>query len=324
MIISKTPLRISFVGGGTDLKSFYKHSPGMVLSTAINKYIYIAVHKHFDGKSFLLKYSKLEEGQNINKIKNNLIREAMKLTKVNGVEIVSMSDVPVSGVGLGSSSTFTVGLLNALYAYKGKHKSTEELAREACKIEIDILKKPIGKQDQYIATYGGLREIIFQKNGIVRTKEISIDENQKKGLDSNLLLFYTGKTRSANTILTKQKANTKNKLESMTKMRDLVKKMKKYLDNNELDEVGQLLHENWLEKRQLAQGITDPWIDSTYQKALDNGALGGKICGAGGGGFLLVYCKKENQNRVRRALKDLEETPFSFEPSGSQIIHNGL
>jgi len=322
MIISKTPLRISFVGGGTDLEAFYRHHPGMVVSTAINKYIYICIHKHFDGSSFLLKYSEVEEGKDVNKIKNNLIREAMKLTGVNGVEIVSMSDAPVTGIGLGSSSSFIVGLLNALYAYKGEHKSAEELAQQACQIEIDILGKPIGKQDQYIAAYGGLKALTFPRNGRVRVEEIPMNENQKKGLDSNLLLFYTGQTRKAETILSRQRANTQAKMESLVKMRNLAKLMKKHLTNHQLDKVGELLHRNWLEKRQLVKGITDSYIDSLYQKAIDSGALGGKMCGAGGGGFLLLYCYKENQDKVRQALNNLAETPFSLGPEGSKIIHN--
>lgn len=322
MIISKTPLRISFVGGGTDLKDFYKHQPGMVVSTAINKYIYICVHKHFDGKTFLLKYAKTEEGRDVNKIKNEIFREAMKLTGVTGIEIVSMSDVPVTGIGLGSSSSFIVGILNALYAYKSIHKSAEELAQEACKIEIDILGKPIGKQDQYIAAYGGFKKFVFKPNETVDVEEIVITDDKKKEFDSNLLLFYTGKTRNADTILSKQKANTKNKLESLVKMKSLVNVTKQCLSDGQIDKIGELLHKNWLEKKQLANGITDPKIDYFYQKAIDNGALGGKICGAGGGGFLLFYCKKENQNRVKKALSNLEEMPFSFELEGTKIIHN--
>jgi len=324
MIISKTPLRISFVGGGTDLETFYKHQPGMVVSAAIDKYIYICIHKHFDGNSFLLKYSKLEEGKNVNKIKNDLIREAMKLTGVTGIEIVSMSDVPVTGIGLGSSSSFIVGVLNALYTYKGKYKSVEELAKQACQIEIDILKKPIGKQDQYIAAYGGLKSFIFRKDERVDVKKIPMAEDQRRKLDSNLLLFFTGRTRKADTILSKQKDNTKNKMESLLKMRNLAKLMNKYLNNCRLDRFGELLHQNWLEKRQLVNGITDSKIDRYYQKAIDNGALGGKICGAGGGGFLLLYCHKEKQNQVRKALSNLEEMYFNFEPSGTKIIHNSL
>lgn len=321
MIISKTPLRISFVGGGTDLKSFYQHQQGMVISSAINKYIYICVHKHFDGNSFLLKYSKTETGNDVNKIKNDLIREAMKMTGVTGVEIASLSDVPASGTGLGSSSSFTVGLLNALYAYKGVQKSAEELAQQACKIEIDILGKPIGKQDQYIAAYGGLKKFTFNSDEKVDIEEIPISEEKRKEFDSNLLLFYTGKTRDANKILSKQKANTKNKMESLMKIRNLVEIAKNQLLGGELDKIGELLHHNWLEKRQLAEGITDSEIDYFYQKAIDNGAIGGKLCGAGGGGFLLLYCAKENQNKIRQALTDLKEMPFNFESGGSQIIH---
>jgi len=315
-------LRISFVGGGTDLEAFYRHTPGMVVSTAIDKYIYICVKKHFDGGSFLLKYSEIEEGTDINKIKNDLIREAMRHTGVVGVEIVSMSDVPVTGVGLGSSSSFIVGLLNALYAHKGEYKSPEELAKDACKIEIEILGKPIGKQDQYIAAYGGLRSLAFHKSEKVVSKIIPMEEGQKKELDSNLLLFFTGKTRQADTILKKQRANTGKKLDPLERMRNMAKKMGERLSNNRLDQFGELLHENWLEKKQLAGGITDPNIDMLYQKAIDAGALGGKICGAGGGGFFLFYCLKEKQNAVRDALSELEEMTFNFEPTGSKIIHN--
>jgi len=322
MIISKTPLRISFVGGGTDLREFYKRHPGIVVNTTINKYIYICVHKHFDGHRFLLKYSEVEEGKDINKIKNSIIREAMRLTGVNGTEIVSMADVPTSGTGLGSSSSFAVGVLNALYAYKGEYKSAEELADDACKIEIDILGKPIGKQDQYIAAYGGLKAITFQKNERVKIEEIPILKKQLEELDSNLLLFFTGKTRSADDILIKQKVNTQDKLGSLIKMRNLAEEMKDCLTNNHLNKFGELLHKDWLEKRQLAPGITSPEINSYYQKAIDNGALGGKICGAGGGGFLLIYCNKKNQNKIRKTLAGLEEMPFSFEEEGTKIIFN--
>lgn len=323
MIISKTPMRISFVGGGTDLKEFYQRHPGMVIGTTINKYIYIGLHKHFDGSSFLLKYSEVESGSNVNTIKNNLIREAMKLTGVNGVEIVSMSDVPVAGIGLGSSSSFIVGLLNALYTYKGIIKSPEELAQDACKIEIDILGKPIGKQDQYIAAYGGLNKIIFHCDDSVEIEKIKIPENKSKELDSNLMLFYTGKTRSADDILKEQKNNTEKKINSLLKMRNLVDELKNCLDNEELKYFGKILHKNWEEKRKLASSITDETINDYYQKALDSGALGGKLCGAGGGGFLLFYCPQEKQDNLRKSLSELEEMKFNFEPEGSQIIFNG-
>ncbi len=322
MIISRTPLRISFVGGGTDLKEFYRHQPGMVISAAINKYVYIGVHKHFDGSSFLLKYSEVEEGRDVNAIKNNLIREAMKLADVTGVEIVSMSDVPSTGTGLGSSSSFVTGVLNALYAYKGVKKSPEELAKDACKIEIDILGKPIGKQDQYIAAYGGLNKITFRPDDSVEVKKIKMPGNKLKELDSNLMLFYTGKTRSADVILKEQKANTAQKMESLLKMRDFADELKGYLNKGQLEKFGDFLNKNWVEKRKLANGITDEKINSYYEKALLSGALGGKICGAGGGGFLLFYCDKKKQNDVKKSLAGLEEMAFKFEPDGSRIIFN--
>ena len=322
MIISRTPLRISFVGGGTDLKAFYRHEAGMVISTAINKYIYIGAHKHFDGSSFLLKYSEVEEGRDVNTIKNDLIREAMKLVGVTGVEIVSMSDVPAKGTGLGSSSSFVIGVLNALYAYKGIKRSPEELARDACKIEIDVIGKPIGKQDQYIAAYGGLNKITFRRDDNVEIEKIKIPENKSKELDSNLMLFYTGRTRSADTILKEQKNNTQNKMDSLIKIRNLVDELRSCLNKGELDKFGEFLHRNWIEKRKLANGITDDAIDMYYEKALSAGALGGKICGAGGGGFLLLYCPQEKQDNVIKSLAGLEEMKFNFEPEGSKIIFN--
>lgn len=323
MIITKTPLRISFVGGGTDLEAFYKHQDGMVVSTAINKFIYIAAHKHYDGNRFLLKYSEIEEGKDINKIKNNIIRESMRLTEVSGVEIVSMSDAP-GGAGLGSSSAFAVGLLNALYAYKGEYKTPEQLAQEACKIEIEILKKPIGKQDQYIAAYGGLRAITFKKNGEVRVEKIPLSDQKTKDLDSCLLLFSLDKTRSADKILSRQKANTQTKMESLIKMRNLARKMGSEFSKDYTDNFGNFLHQNWLQKKELAAGITDPRIDGFYQNALQAGALGGKVCGAGGGGFLLICCSYSRQKLVREALGQLKEMPFRFEASGTQIIHNSF
>ena len=322
MIISQTPLRISFVGGGTDLEEFYKEHTGMVLSASINKYIYIFIHKHYDRHRFLLKYSEIEEGDNINKIKNSLIREAMRLTDVNGVEIVSMSDMPTSGIGLGSSSAFTVGLLNALYAYKGEYKTPDQLAKDACKIEIEILKKPIGKQDQYIVSHGDLNTITFHKDNSVDIEKISLPPRNRQDLESRLLLFFTGKTRSADKILTQQKKNMQNKIESLLKMKNIVTEAKKHLINDHLDEFGKMLHKNWLEKRRLARNITNTEIDFYYKRALSGGAMGGKICGAGGGGFLLLYCPIEKQNDIRNNLADLNEVSFKFENKGSRIILN--
>ena len=322
MIITRTPLRISFVGGGTDFKDFYRCQPGMVVSTAINKYMYVVVHKRFEG-NIRLSYTRMETVNHIDEIQHELIREAMKLSGVDaGIEINTVSDVPGWGTGLGSSSSLTVGVLNALHAFKGEYKSPEELAKEACQIEIDILGEPIGKQDQYIAAYGGLKAFTFQRDEEVLVEEIPINEEQKISFNSNLLLFYTGKTRKAQAILAKQKTNIEEKMEALVRMRDLAKAAKKSLISAQFDAVGRMLHKNWLEKKQLAEGISDEEIDYYYQKALDNGALGGKICGAGGGGFLLLYCEKKYQDKVRQALVDLKETPFRLESQGSEVIYH--
>lgn len=322
MIISKTPLRISFVGGGTDIKDFFQHEFGCVVNAAINKYIYICIHKHFDGSSFLLKYSRTEKGSDVNKIKHPLFREAMKLTDVTGVEITSMSDVPATGVGLGSSSSFLVGLLNALYAYKDIQKSLDELAKEAYFIEREILKEKGGYQDQYIAALGGLQYMQFNPDNSILVEPITCSEETKKELDRGLLIFYTGITRDSGEIHEQQQKQIKKNLENLKKMKQLTIRMRNELQEEKLHSFGEMLHENWLLKKQLAEGITDPELDSLYQKAVNSGALGGKLCGAGGGGFLLFYCEPENQRKVRHALANLKELDFQFEPKGSQIIYD--
>jgi len=324
MIISKTPLRISFVGGATDLKAFYKYHTGMVISTAIDKYMYVVVNKRFKD-DIRLSYTKTEIVDRPDQLEHDLVKEALKRTGItSGIEINTIADVPGQGTGLGSSSSLIVGLLNALYAFKGRKKSIEQLAKEACQIEIDVLSKPIGKQDQYIAAYGGLNHIIFNKNGRVDVKRIPIKRDTKNKFDSNLLLFYIDKTRKSDNILTEQKNNTENKAQtrqSLIKMRDLVEPMKKCLINQQLDRAGELLHQNWIEKKQLANTIANQKINFLYQEAIKAGALGGKICGAGGGGFLLFYCQKGKQDKVRKALRNLKEMPFSFESKGSKIIY---
>ena len=320
MIISKTPLRISFVGGGTDYKDFYKHQQGMVISATINKYVYVIVNKRFEG-NIRLNYTKTEIVDHVDQLQHELIKEAMKLTGADsGVDITTIADIPGWGTGLGSSSSVTVGALNALYAFRGKHKSAEELAKEACKIEIDILGGPNGKQDQYIVAYGGLNALTFKSNEEVSVEEILISDDKKNEFNSNLLLFYTGKTRKAHAILSEQKINTKNNMGSLVKMKNLAKEMKKCLTKHQLNKIGELLHKNWLEKKQLATEITNSEIDFLYQKAIKNGALGGKICGAGGGGFLLFYCEPQKQKQVKKVLSDLRELKFQFEPRGSEII----
>lgn len=323
MIISRTPLRISFVGGGSDIASFYHHTPGAVVSTAINKYVYIAVNKQFDGR-IILYYSKTEIVKKLDDIENNLIREALRLTGIEGgIHITSIADIPSEGSGMGSSSSYVVGLLNALYAYQGKHVNAEKLARQACQIEIDILKKPIGKQDQYIAAYGGFEYIQFNMDGSAYVDPIICKTETKKILEKKLLLFYTGITRSADPILAKQTKNMASqasKRKIMTKMVRLAGEMQSALSKNNLDVFGEMLHKNWILKKQMAEGVSNPQIDKWYGIALKNGAIGGKLLGAGGGGFLLFYAPEEKHEKIISVLSDLSCQEFSFEPQGSKII----
>jgi D-glycero-alpha-D-manno-heptose-7-phosphate kinase len=321
MIISKTPFRISFCGGGTDLKEYYSKKQGSVVSTAIDKYMYVNVKDFFDREKIFVKYSRTELVNNVERIRHPIIREALKLTgMLRGIEISSMADIP-SATGLGSSSSFTVGLLNALHAYLGEHKSPEALAREACRIEIEILKEPIGKQDQYISTYGGFRHILFNHDESVSSEIIMIPKSLREELENSLLLFYTGITRKARDILSEQKENTKGKMQFLDKMRDLSFELKESLIKKDMTRFGEILHKNWEYKKRLASGITNPVIDRYYNLALKSGALGGKILGAGGGGFLLFYCEGNRQDSVIRNLKSLRHVPLKFENHGTRIVY---
>lgn len=324
MIITRTPLRISFVGGGTDLHDFYRVESGAVVSTAINKYMYVVVNKRFTDAIRVSYYYKTEIVDRVDEIQHSLVREALKLVGITkGIEIASIADVH-AGAGLGSSGSFTVGLLNALYAYQGILKSAEELAKEACHIEIDILGEPIGKQDQYIAAYGGLRYIQFNPDETVLTEPIIWSKENKEELLQNLLLLYTGDVREASSILREQKENTRqgDKMDSLKKLRNMAFELKGMLNNNASSDIlGEVLHKGWMLKKQLASSISNNKIDEYYKKALGAGALGGKVLGAGGGGFLLLYCPKERQPQVKEALNHLRELEFSFEPEGSKIIY---
>lgn len=323
MIISRTPLRVSFFGGGTDLKEFYELEGGAVLSTAIDKYIFATVNKKFDDH-IRVSYSKTEIVEKVEEVKHDLVREAMKLTGVvRGIEITTIADIPSQGTGLGSSSTFTVGILNALHAYKGEHSSADKLAKEACRIEIDIIKEPIGKQDQYIAAFGGMHLIQFNKDGSVYMDPIVCSKEMKEELQGNLLLFYTGITRKASTILSEQKKNSgKEKISELKEIKKLAIQAKKCIEvDKSIDDFGRLLDEGWELKKRLASGITKPEIDEMYEAAKKAGALGGKIAGAGGGGFLLLYVPKSRQGAVRKELSRFKETSFKFEPQGSKIIY---
>jgi len=322
MIISRTPFRISFAGGGTDLQAYYKSGYGAVISSTVDKYMYIHVNKRFD-HTIRVSYSKTEIVETVDEIRHPIVREALKLVGVTqGVEVTSAADVP-AGTGMGSSSSFTVGLLNALYAYIGKHTDAETLASQACHIEIDILKEPIGKQDQYIAAYGGLQYIRFNADETVFVDPVICSKDIKSRLGDMLMMFYTGLIRSAGEILSKQSKETGNKIEHLTKMRDLAGKMREILirDDNDLDKFGELLHEGWMLKRGIVSDISNDIINSYYERALKAGAIGGKLLGAGGGGFILLYCPQNKQENVRKELAELKELPFKLEPQGSKIIY---
>lgn len=324
MIISRTPLRISFAGGGSDLPAFYHKETGAVLSTSINKYIYITVNKKFDHK-IRASYSITEIVDKVEDLRHELIREALHLVApLNGIEITSISDIPSQGTGLGSSSTYTVGLLNALYAHIGRHAGAEQLAQEACFIEIERCGKPIGKQDQYIAAYGGLQYIQFNSDESVFVDPVICQLDTKIELQRRLLLLYTGLTRSANGILDEQSKNTESdeeKRASLRRITRLAQELRQALQLNDLNGFGEVLHQGWIEKKKLASGISNPKIDTWYETARQRGAIGGKVLGAGGGGFLLLYAPPECHEEIMRALPELRAVNFNLEPQGSKIIY---
>ena len=323
MLITKTPFRVSFCGGGSDLAAFYEQYGGCVLSTSINKYMYISIHPYFNEHQTLLKYSENELVDDIKEIKHKIFNVVLNDMDVSGVEISSTADVP-GGTGLGSSSTFTVGLLHTLYCYKGKFASKAKLAKEACEVEIEKLGSPIGKQDQYAAAFGGLNFIRFNKDGSVSVSPIMMQADTYKNLQNNLLMFYTGTTRSANSILKEQKKNISQdaKNENLRKMCGLAEDMKMSLEHNDLSSFGSILNQSWELKRTLASGISNPDIDQAYERAMNSGALGGKLLGAGGGGFLLFYCEPDKQEQLRKNI-GLKEFDFSFERDGTSIVYIG-
>jgi D-glycero-alpha-D-manno-heptose-7-phosphate kinase len=322
MIITQTPLRISFVGGGTDIPEFYTKHGGAVVSTAIDKYIFAIVKERFDDMIYL-NYSKKEIVESRDAIEHELMRESMKKAGVlNGVEITTLSDIPSEGSGLGSSSSVTVALLQALYLYNGMIVDAERLAKEAANIEIDILDEPIGKQDQYIAAYGGLKQFEFYKDGSVKVTPIILKESEQKYLDACLMLFYTGTTRKANTILAEQKSQIVNTEDILCKMKDQTYELLEHFKAGDIDYLGTVLDQAWAYKKQLAGGISSPGIDDMYTTAREAGALGGKIAGAGGGGFLMLYVPLDKQSRVRSALGQYKEFHFHLERDGSKSIFN--
>jgi D-glycero-alpha-D-manno-heptose-7-phosphate kinase len=322
MIISKTPLRISFVGGGTDLPSYFEKDFGAVLSCTIDKYVYVIIKERFDDLIYV-NWSKKEIVKDPEEVEHDLVRAAMKKAGIDkAVEITILADIPSEGSGLGSSSSLTVGLLNAFYEFQGIQVSTERLAKEACEIEIDIVGKPIGKQDHYAGAYGGLNEIIFYKNGDVKVSRLNLTNDKLRTISSYLLMFYTDITRSADSILKKQQKRSDAVNNTLTEMRDMVLDLKKCLENGLNGSLGHTLNRGWELKKSLLTEISNKQIDEMYKWALEAGAAGGKICGAGGGGFLLLYVPLEKQESVKKSLRKHREFPFMLERYGSRIIFN--
>jgi len=322
MIGTRTPFRVSFAGGGSDLRSFYTRHPGCVLSTSINKYMYILIHPFFDQK-IQVKYSRTELVDRIDQIQHPIVRTALEDFQLEGVDINSIADIP-AGTGLGSSCSFTVGLLHALYAYVNRFASKETLARKACRIEIDRLGEPIGKQDQYAAAYGGLNFITFHPDESVEVEPVIMLQEKRARLDENLMMFYLGGARSAGEILSDQQENVrqdKKKFQFLVRMTELAGQLRTSLLRGDIDDTGAILDENWQLKKRLSRRISEDYIDTWYEKAKRHGALGGKLLGAGGGGFLLLYCPIERQGRLRAALGELREMKFAFDRFGTQVIY---
>lgn len=320
MIITKTPLRISFLGGNTDFYDYYSKYGGMVLTTTIDKYIYCIVNSRFDDLIYV-NYSIKETVDDVNDLKHELVREAMKLVGVTkGIEISFLSDVPSTGSGLASSSSVTVGVLNALHNYIGDVVGAKQLAEEAIKIEVDILKKPIGIQDQYIVALGGLRKIEFETSGKVNSNRLVMSDSFREDLDNSLMMFYTGITRKADSVLSS--LNIKGNSELLHKNKDLTKEGIKAINNGQLRKFGKLLDTYWQTKKALSKKISNNEIDMMYKEAIRAGAIGGKILGAGGGGFLLLMVPDSKRKAVRMRLARFKELPFRLERDGSKVIFN--
>ncbi len=323
MIITQTPLRISFAGGGTDLPGFYEQHGGAVCSSAIDKFVYCIVKERFDDKIYV-NWSKKEIVDSVDEIEHDLVREAMRKVGVTkGIEISFLSDIPSEGSGLGSSSTVTVSVLHALRTFVGETPTAEQLARDACDIEINRLGKPIGVQDQYIAAYGGLRHFQFGPGRDIKVNTVNISRGALEDLDNILMLFFTGKTRKADNILVRQKANLVAKADTLKEMVRQADEVRRLLEAGDVTALGPLLHRGWEAKRQMTDGATsNAELDEMYERAVKAGALGGKIAGAGGGGFFLLVVPSDKRQAVRRALANLKEMPFRLERGGSRVVLN--
>jgi D-glycero-alpha-D-manno-heptose-7-phosphate kinase len=326
VLITRTPLRISLGGGGTDLPSHYRQHGAVVLSAAINKYVFISINQTFVNDYFV-KYSALERRTTIDEIEHPIVREALRLVGIGpGVEIVSTADIP-SGTGLGSSGTFTVGLLRALYAFRREHVSASELAERACRIEIDLLGQPVGKQDQYIAAYGGLTCFEFHPDDTVTAKPLGVDDSTLHDLESHLLLFFTGYSRAANEILSDQRsrseAGDREMAKSLKFTQSLGLEIKAALESGDTAGFGGLMHEHWEYKRARSSGMSNPQIDRWYEVGRANGAVGGKLVGAGAGGFLMFYAHDPARLRKAMDLEGLAEVRFKFDLDGSTVLVRG-
>lgn len=324
MIISRTPFRISFAGGGSDLPSFYRREAGAVLSTSIDKYVYVAIHPFFDRERIQLKYSRTETVGSAGEIAHPIFREVLGMYALKGVDVNSIADVP-SGTGLGSSSSFTVGLLNAVRTYLGKATSGEKLGALACDVEINRVGSPIGKQDQYAAACGGLNFITFHGDETVNVEKIVMRPEKRRELEGNLLMVFAGGEHSAGAILERQQEGigTRRNFETQRAMVGLARELRRSLEGNDLDDFGRILHEGWLMKKSLARGISTGRVDEIYERGVRAGALGGKLLGAGGAGFVLFYCPRERQAGFREKMGDLGELRFHFDGFGSKIIYIG-
>jgi D-glycero-alpha-D-manno-heptose-7-phosphate kinase len=324
MIITQTPLRIGLLGGGTDLPGYYREHGGRVLNCALDKYVYVIVKQRFDDDIYV-NYSKKEIVSDVADLEHELVREAMQMTGVEkGVEITTLADIPSAGSGLGSSSAVTVGLLHALFAYRGRQVSAEELAERACTIEIERCGKPIGKQDQYIAALGGIRDIRFGPGDEVVADELMLPATDRRALQQQIMLFYTGITRSANSILAEQNANVEATRPQLDLLRDLAGFAVERLRSGDVDAIGPAVRESWEAKRKLASGVSSDQIDLAVSRTLDAGASGVKLTGAGGGGFLLAICPVERQRGVRESLAGLQELPVKLDHLGSRVALNML
>jgi D-glycero-alpha-D-manno-heptose-7-phosphate kinase len=324
MIITRSPFRVSFFGGGTDLPAYYRRSPGAVLSTTIDRYMYLSVHPYFDGRSIHVKYSTSELAPSVAEVRHPIVRRALERTGIaGGVEITSTADVP-SGTGLGSSSAFCVGLLNVLHAYQERFVPTAELARQACQIEIEDLGTPIGKQDQYASAYGGLNLIRFFPDDSVDVAPLVITRQCREELQASLLMFYTGEQRAAGAVLAEQTraiASEEEVFRSMERMAEQALEARALLEAGDVPAIGRLLDEAWRLKRGLTSRISSAAIDALYEAVMAAGAWGAKLLGAGGGGFLLVAAPSERHATIRAACPGLRELPLRLERGGSKVVY---